>query len=217
MQTLNCNNHLRGVSNMALNLGRTTPTVTNGALNLSRTGAPVSGHNAQATPNPMDAFLGGAGIDPRYMHQPVAPPSEIEIQMALLRSLAPIDRFIKSPEMGILIELLSNVVSFSVMEILRGATFKLDEDGNMQMDVASLPTHLQTISSENVAADFTTLQSQAEKAVAEAETQQQQIIALADQSMLSGALATAMADEGFMTRMGNTAGSVLRGVITGGR
>lgn len=58
---------------MALNLGRTTPTVTNGALNLSRTGAPVSGHNAQATPNPMDAFLGGAGIDPRYMHQPVAP------------------------------------------------------------------------------------------------------------------------------------------------
>lgn len=202
---------------MALNLGRTTQTTTNGALNLSRTGAPVSGHNTQATGNPMDAFLGGAGIDPRFMQQPVAPPSEIEIQMALLRSLAPIDRFIKSPEMGILIELLSNVVSFSVMEILRGATFKLDEDGNMQMDVTSLPTHLQTISGENVAADFTTLQSHAQQAVSEAEAQQQQIIALADQSMLGGALATAMADEGFMTRMGNTAGSVLRGVITGGR
>ena len=103
------------------------------------------------------------------------------------------------------------------MEILRGATFKLDEEGNMQMDVTSLPTHLQTISGENVAADFTTLQSHAEKAVAEAETQQQQIIALADQSMISGALATAMADEGFMAKIGNTAGSVMRGVITGGR
>ena len=87
----------------------------------------------------------------------------------------------------------------------------------MQMDVSSLPAHLQTISSENVAADFTTLQSHAQQAVSEAEAQQQQIIALADQSMLGGALATAMADEGFMTRMGNTAGSVLRGVITGGR
>ena len=201
---------------MALNLGRTTPTVTNGALNLSRTG----GHAAvAATPtNPlMDGLYAGAGVDPRYLQQPVAPPSEIEIQMALLRSLAPIDRFVKSDEMGILIELLSNVVSFSVMEILRGATFKLDDEGNMQMDVASLPAHLQTISSENVAADFTTLQSQAEKAVAEAEASQTQIMALADQSIISGALATAMADEGFMARMGNTAGNVIRGVITGGR
>jgi len=204
-----------------LNLGRNQPAATNGALNLSRTGAPTAGSypiGAGPAPNAiMDGLYAGAGVDPRYFQQPVAPPSEIEIQMALLRSLAPIDRFIKSPEMGILIELLSNVVTFSVMEILRGATFKLDEDGNMQMDVTSLPTHLQTISGENVAADFTTLQSHAQQAVAEAEAQQAQIVALADQSMLGGALATAMADEGLMTRMGNTAGSIMRGVITGGR
>jgi hypothetical protein len=206
---------------MALNLGPNRQTVNNGALNLSRTGAPAAGSypmGAGPAPNAiMDGLYAGAGVDPRYFQQPVAPPSEIEIQMALLRSLAPIDRFIKSPEMGILIELLSNVVTFSVMEILRNATFKLDEDGNMQMDVTSLPTHLQTISGENVAADFTTLQSHAQQAVAEAEAQQAQIVALADQSMLGGALATAMADEGLMTRMGNTAGSVIRGVITGGR
>ena len=204
-----------------LNLGRNQPATTNGALNLSRTGAPTVGNQpmgAGPAPNAMlDGLYAGAGVDPRYFQQPVAPPSEIEIQMALLRSLAPIDRFIKSPEMGILIELLSNVVTFSVMEILRNATFKLDEDGNMQMDVTSLPTHLQTISGENVAADFTTLQSQAQQAVAEAEAQQAQIVALADQSMLGGALATAMADEGFMTRVGNTVGSVTRGFITGGR
>jgi hypothetical protein len=206
---------------MALNLGPNRQTVNNGALNLSRTGAPTAGSypmGAGPAPNAMmDGLYAGAGVDPRFFQQPVAPPSEIEIQMALLRSLAPIDRFIKSPEMGILIELLSNVVTFSVMEILRNATFKLDEDGNMQMDVTSLPTHLQTISGENVAADFTTLQSHAQQAVAEAEAQQAQIVALADQSMLGGALATAMADEGLMTRMGNTAGSVIRGVITGGR
>ena len=206
---------------MALNLGPNRQTVNNGTLNLSRTGAPAAGSyptGAGPAPNAiMDGLYAGAGVDPRYFQQPVAPPSEIEIQMALLRSLAPIDRFVKSDEMGILVELLSNVVSFSVMEILRGATFKLDDEGNMQMDVASLPAHLQTISSENVAADFTTLQSHAQQAVAEAEAQQSQIIALADQSMLGGALATAMADEGLMTRMGNTAGSVIRGVITGGR
>jgi len=206
---------------MALNLGPNRQTVNNGSLNLSRTGAPTAGSyptGAGPTPNAMlDGIYAGAGVDPRYFQQPVAPPSEIEIQMALLRSLAPIDRFVKSDEMGILVELLSNVVSFSVMEILRGATFKLDDEGNMQMDVASLPAHLQTISSENVAADFTTLQSHAQQAVAEAEAQQTQIIALADQSMLGGALATAMADEGLMARMGNTAGSIMRGVITGGR
>ncbi len=206
---------------MALNLGPNRQTVNNGTLNLSRTGAPTAGSypmGAGPAPNAMmDGLYAGAGVDPRYFQQPVAPPSEIEIQMALLRSLAPIDRFIKSPEMGILIELLSNVVTFSVMEILRGATFKLDEDGNMQMDVTSLPSHLQTISGENVTADFTTLQSHAQQAVAEAEAQQAQIIALADQSMLGGALATAMADEGLMARMGNTAGSIMRGVITGGR
>ena len=77
--------------------------------------------------------------------------------------------------------------------------------------------HYQHISGENVAADFTTLQSHAQQAVAEAEAQQAQIIALADQSMLGGALQTAMADEGFMTRVGNTVGSVTRGFITGGR
>ena len=158
---------------MALNLGPNRQTVNNGALNLSRTGAPTAGSypmGAGPAPNAiMDELYAGAGVDPRYFQQPVAPPSEIEIQMALLRSLAPIDRFVKSDEMGILIELLSNVVSFSVMEILRGATFKLDDEGNMQMDVASLPAHLQTISSENVAADFTTLQSHAQQAVAEAE------------------------------------------------
>mgnify|MGYP003627459959 CR=1 FL=1 len=202
---------------MTLNLGANRNPQPNGALNLSAS-APMTTYRTPPASNPMlDGLYAGAGVDPRYLQQPVAPPSEIEIQMALLRSLAPIDRFIKSPEMGILIELLSNVVTFSVMEILRGATFKLDDDGNLQMDVTSLPPHLQTISAENVAADFTTLQAQAEKAVAEAEGQQAQIISLADQSMISGALATAMADEGFMARIGNTAGSVMRGVITGGR
>lgn len=206
---------------MALNLGANRNQVNNQGLNLSRTGAPTTGSypmGAGPAPNAvMDGLYAGAGVDPRYFQQPVAPPSDIEIQMALLRSLAPIDRFVKSPEMGILIELFSNVVTFSVMEILRGATFKLDDDGNMQMDVTTLPTHLQTISGENVAADFTTLQSHAQQAVAEAEAQQAQIIALADQSMLGGALQTAMADEGFMTRVGNTVGSVTRGFITGGR
>ena len=138
--------------------------------------------------------------------------------MALLRSLAPIDRFIASSQMAVLIELLNNLVTFSMIEILRNATFDLNEDdGTFKLDVTSLPSHLQTISGENVAAQFTTLQSQATTNVQNAELEQQQIIAFAQQSLMGGALQAALQDEGFMTRMGNTVGSVTRGFITGGR
>ena len=62
-----------------LNLGRNQPAATNGALNLSRTGAPTAGSypmGAGPAPNAMmDGLYAGAGVDPRYFQQPVAPPS----------------------------------------------------------------------------------------------------------------------------------------------
>jgi hypothetical protein len=47
----------------------------------------------------------------------------------------------------------------------------------------------------------------------EAEMQRQQIMAMSQQSMMGGALAAAMADEGTMQKVGSGIGSVARGLI----
>jgi hypothetical protein len=205
----------------------------NGAMNLSMSGAPVgagfgqptgvglpgfgaNGFGQQQQQNPfMGSMMGGAGMNPNMMGQPMAPPSEMEIQMALLKSLVPIDRFIAGQQMGVLIELLGSMVTFSVIEILRNSKFTLSDEGIMELDVSKLPSHLQTVSADNVQAQFTALQGASTQSVQQAEMLQHQIAAMAQQSMMGGALSAAMADEGMMTRMGSGIGSVARGLITG--
>ena len=85
----------------------------------------------------------------------------------------------------------------------------------MELDVSKLPSHLQTVSADNVQAQFTALQGASTQSVQQAEMLQQQIAAMSQQSMMGGALSAAMADEGVMTRMGSGIGSVARGLITG--
>ena len=206
----------------------------NGAMNLSMSGAPTGGGfgqpagvglpgfggngfgQQQPTQNQfMGSMMGGAGMNPNMMGQPMAPPSEMEIQMALLKSLVPIDRFIAGQQMGVLIELLGSMVTFSVIEILRNSKFTLSDEGIMELDVSKLPSHLQTVSADNVQAQFTALQGASTQSVQQAEMLQHQIAAMAQQSMMGGALSAAMADEGMMTRMGSGIGSVARGLITG--
>ncbi len=202
----------------------------NGAMNLSMSGAPTGGgfgqhsnvgssfYGQQPAQNP---FMGGMMGQQQMGHQQMmgqqqmAPPSEIEIQMALMKSLVPIDRFIAGQQMGVLIELLGSMVTFSVIEILRNSKFTLSEEGIMELDVSKLPSHLQTVSADNVQAQFTALQGASTQSVQQAEMLQQQIAAMSQQSMMGGALSAAMADEGVMTRMGSGIGSVARGLITG--
>jgi len=227
MERLKGNNHLGWVSEM-LGLGNSNPqSASSGALNLSMSGAPqnnmwgmqsrgIAPSMAQQNNGFMGGMMGGTGANPAYMQQPMAPPSEMEIQLALLRSLAPIDRFIASPQMGNFIMLLNSLISYSVIEIFRNAKFTInDEDNIMELDMTSLPTELQTISSENVTSLFTTLQATAQNNINEAEMTQQQYLALAQQSMMGGALSAAMADPGLMNRMGSGIGSVARGLIGG--
>ena len=66
-------------------------------------------------------------------------------------------------------------------------------------------------------AQFTSLQGASAQSVQQAEMLQQQIAAMAQQSVMGGALNAALADEGMMSRMGSGIGSVARGLITGGR
>ena len=172
----------------------------------------------QAVANPMmQGFMGGMGVTAQQqamMGQPIAPPSEAEIQLALMKTLAPIDRFIGSAQMGTFLQLLNDLVSFSVLEILKNASFKIDsETDTMKMDIAALPSNLQTMSAENVTSQFNALQMASQQNIQQAEMQQQQIAAIAQQSMMGGALSAALADEGFMNKVSGGAGNFMGKMI----
>lgn len=173
--------------------------------------APQNSMMQQAAQNPfMSGMMGGAGMQQGMMGQPMMPPSEADIMLALMKSLAPADRFIVGAQMQTLLQLFNDLVSFSVLEILKSAKFTIDEDGGtMQMDVTSLPQNLQTMSGENVSNQFNALKMSSQQNIQQAEMQQQQIAAMAQQSMMGGALSAAMMDEGFMNKAGNAAGSFM--------
>jgi len=204
-----------------LGLGGNNQTpMNNGALNLGVS----SGYMQQPMPmqqqspfgNTMQSpFMQGmtGGASSQWGQQPVAPPSELEMQILLLRGIVPLDRFIASPQMGIFVELLNNLVSYSVLEVMKNAVFVEDSDGNLKMDITKLPQHLQTMSAENIKADFNTLQNSAQQNITMAEQTQMQIATMAQQNMMSGALSAALADEGMMEKMGSGVGSVARGLM----
>jgi len=173
--------------------------------------APQGGMMQQAGQNPfMSGMAGGMGMQQGMMGQPMMPPSETDILLALMKSLAPADRFIVGTQMQTLLQLLNDLVSFSVLEILKSAKFIIDEDGGtMQMDVTSLPQNLQTMSGENVSNQFNALKMSSQQNIQNAEMQQQQIAALAQQSMMGGALNAAMMDEGFINKAGGAAGNFM--------
>jgi len=198
-----------------------------GALNLGASGGmPQSGAGSQSFGNPfasqggmmqqaqqhpfMGGMAGGMGMQQGMMQQPVAPPSEMEIQMALMRTLAPIDRFIAGASMATLLQMMNDLVSFSVLEILKNAVFTIDEDeGSMKMDITSLPSNLQTMSAENVTSQFNSLKMTSQQNIQQAEMQQQQIATFAQQSMMGGALSAALANDGFMDKAGGAAGTFM--------
>jgi|TARA_R100000030_G_scaffold36446_1_gene27259 hypothetical protein len=191
----------------------------NGALNLGASTtqpsanpfATQNGMMQQASQNPfMSGMMGGAGVQQGMMGQPIAPPSEMEIQLAILRTLAPIDRFIASGQMATMLQLLNDLVSFSVLEVMKNATFKIDEnEGTIKMDITSLPSNLQTMSAENVTSQFNAMQMASQQNIQQAEMQQQQIAAFAQQSMMGSALGAALQDDGFMNKAGNAAGTFM--------
>jgi len=210
-----------------MSLFGSNPTQQNGALSLGvntqAQSAPFANPWApqgtqQVAQNPMmQGFMGGMGMNQQQMgmmQQPMTPPSEAEIQLALMKTLAPIDRFIGSAQMATFLQLLNDLVSFSVLEILKNASFSIDsETDTMKMDISALPPNLQTMSAENVTAQFNSLQMASQTNIQNAEMQQQQIAAIAQQSIMGGALNAALADEGFMNRVSGSAGNFMGKMI----
>tara|TARA_R100000406_G_scaffold16888_3_gene10585 strand:- start:26860 stop:27525 length:666 start_codon:yes stop_codon:yes gene_type:complete len=177
------------------------------------------GAQQQQQSNPfMSGMMGGMGMTPQQQmmmqNGQFAPPSEMELLSALLQSQNPIHRFIRDGGLQTLIELVAATTSLSLLNILKNASFSLDEDtGVMKLDPATLPSDLQTLSAENVSMILNNMTAQSNQKFQEAEMQRQQIMAMSQQSMMGGALAAAMADEGTMQKVGSGIGSVARGLI----
>ena len=162
-------------------------------------------------------ILGGAGINPQYMNAPMTPPSETEILSAMLQTLQPIDRLIISQNMPVFVEMLSNITTFSLLNVLKNCTFSLDDDGVLALEVTSMPSDLQTLSAENIIAQLNSLQNTSMQSIQNAEAQRQQITAMADQSIMQGMLGAAMADPGMMESVGQATGGFINRAIFGGR
>jgi hypothetical protein len=211
-----------------------------GGLNLGMTGAPTyggygnmnastgvglpgvmnqqGGFSQSSNPFASQGMMGQQGMmgHQGMMGQQMQPPSEMEIQMALMRTAAPVDRFIASAQMVTFVTMLNDIVSYSVLEILKNATFGInEEDGSMKMDISSLPQNLQTMSAENVTGQFNNLQMVSQQNIQQAEMQQQQILSMAQQSQLGGALNAAMADPGMLSKVGGGMGSFAKSMIGG--
>lgn len=176
--------------------------------------------NAYA-PNPygtsplMGGILGGAGINPQQYNAPVAPPSETQILAAMLATIQPIDKFIISANMPVFVEMLSNITTFSLLNVLKNASFNLDEEGKLTLDVTSMPSDLQTLSAENIIAQLNSLQNTSMQTIQKAEQDRQQILQMADQSLLQGALGAAMADPGMIQNVGEAVGGLGRSFLFG--
>ena len=197
-----------------------------GGLNLSATGAPMG--NAQqgtlglgAQPQQPNGFMAGMvnsmgmqqqyGQAQQFAQQPMLPPSEMELMNALLQSQNPIHRFIASGGLASLIDLIATATSLTLVNVLKNATFAIDDDeGGMKLDIGALPDNLKTLSAENVSVLLNQIVSNSQQTLQQADMQRQQILAMAQQSMMGGALQAALADEGTMERIGGGIGSVAR-------
>ena len=199
------------------------PTATGTRLNLGATGAPAY-NGAAANPfgpqsaQPIGGAFGGGMASAFGMQQPiqqpVAPPSDTEILIHLLNSGYPIERWVTSAGFQSFVEMLSIMMELSVVNFFREAKFLIDDDtGQMSLDPTSLPTDLQTISSENVISHFANVLAEAERTKTEATALQTEIATYAQQSMMGSALDAALTNEGFMEKMGSGIGSLGRGFI----
>ena len=168
----------------------------------------------------MGGLIGGMGVQQQYgqaqqfTQQPIVPPSEMELMSALLQSQNPVHRFIGEGGLASVIELVATATSLSLITVLKEATFVMDEDGGaMKMDTSSLPDNLKTLSAENVSVLLNQIVNNSMQTIQQADMQRQQILTLAEQSMMGGALQAALADEGVMQKVGGGLGSVARGIM----
>ena len=158
----------------------------------------------------MAGMMGGSGLGMQNQYNaPIAPPSETEILSAMMNTMQPIDRFIISQNMPLFVEMIANITAFSLLNVLKNSTFKIEDD-TISLDVASLPSDLQTLSSENIISKLNNMQNISQQTVTVAMQERDRIIALSQQSLMQGMLNSALSDTTMLETVGSGVGSAVR-------
>ena len=100
----------------------------------------------------------------------------------------PVGMFILSNggnNMGLMMDLIGEVVSLAMKDFFTGVTFVMDEENKLRIDTSSLPTNLVSLSPENLRLTMGSLQS-AVQVAASANDQQRQVLLAAHNPLLQG-------------------------------
>ena len=152
-------------------------------------------------------LMGAMGMQPAA---PMAPPSDLEVMAALIQTSAPVDRWFSGPNMQTLVSLMYKVSSLATIEALKNTKIIEDDNGDMVFDFASFST---APTSDSVTMEANNLQNAAQAQVTAAHQQQQAILNMVQQNLMSGALSAAMANPGMMESVGSGVGSVFRSMM----
>lgn len=152
-------------------------------------------------------MMGAMGMQPGA---PMAPPSELEVMAALIQTSVPMDRWLAGPNMEMLVSLLYKVSALATVDVLKNVSISEDSDGKMVFDFsafAAAPT------ADSVTMESNNLKNAATMTRDQAQQQQQSILNMVQQNMMSGALSAAMANPGMMESVGGGMGSLFRGLV----
>ena len=141
---------------------------------------------------------------------PMAPPSELEVMAALIQTSVPVDRWLAGPNMEMLVSLLYKVSALATVDVLKNVSISEGDDGKMVFDFsafAAAPT------ADSVTMESNNLKTAATMTRDQAQQQQQSILNMVQQNMMSGALSAAMANPGMMESVGGGVGSLFRGLV----
>mgnify|MGYP003120649501 CR=1 FL=1 len=152
-------------------------------------------------------MMGAMGMQPGA---PMAPPSELEVMAALIQTSVPMDRWLAGPNMEMLVSLLYKVSALATVDVLKNVSITEDADGKMVFDFTSFAN---APTADSVTMESNNLKNAATMTRDQAMQQQQAILNMVQQNMMSGALSAAMANPGMMESMGSGMGSVFRGIL----
>tara|TARA_R100001460_G_scaffold67554_2_gene107976 strand:+ start:4087 stop:4704 length:618 start_codon:yes stop_codon:yes gene_type:complete len=154
-------------------------------------GAPTMGAGMSGMGYGMNGMMGG-GMDPMQMQMMQQNPlmqqmanDPIQATARLLQYQDPIASFIQTNQMGVLLDLLNEVITLSLKEFFTSVTFTPDADGKLTLDTNSLPTGLISMSSENLRLTLQSLQSACMQQT-QLNQQQIQMLLSAHNPLLSG-------------------------------
>ena len=152
-------------------------------------------------------MMGAMGMQPGA---PMAPPSDLEVMAALIQTSVPMDRWLAGPNMEMLVSLLYKVSALATVDVLKNVSITEDSDGKMIFDFSSFSNAPTT---DSVTMESNNLKNAATMTRDQAMQQQQAILNMVQQNMMSGALNAAMANPGMMESMGSGIGSIFRGAL----